>query len=174
MRPLLALLAALSLPSIGHAQFKSYFDVSALRLDDLIEPDWAFRVEENRVRYLCVKGCPSPTAIEIKGVVRGEKLPEAFDAGPLSPSALKQQGEATASRLGSTFITAEPVAVAGHKGVQMEASADLNGAVYFVTRWIGQGDRMLDIKVTSRDLKLARELADSATRSLVPQVFPGK
>jgi hypothetical protein len=56
----------------------------------------------------------------------------------------------------------------------MEASADLNGAVYFVTRWIGQGDRMLDIKVTSRDLKLARELADSATRSLVPQVFPGK
>ena len=53
----------------------------------------------------------------------------------------------------------------------MEASADLNGAIYFVTRWIGQGDRMLDIKVTARDLKLARELADTATQSLVPQVF---
>ena len=53
----------------------------------------------------------------------------------------------------------------------MEASADLNGAVYFITRWIGQGDRMLDIKVTARDLKLARELADTATQSLVPQVF---
>ena len=30
---------------------------------------------------------------------------------------------------------------------------------------------MLDIKVTARDLKLARELADTATQSLVPQVF---
>ena len=76
-----------------------------------------------------------------------------------------------ASRLGSTFLGAEAVAFAGQKGVQMEASADLNGAVYVVTRWIGQGDRMLDIKVTARDLKLARELADTATQSLVPQVF---
>jgi hypothetical protein len=30
---------------------------------------------------------------------------------------------------------------------------------------------MLDVKVTARDLELARELADTATRSLVPQVF---
>jgi hypothetical protein len=171
MRPLLVLLAALTLPSTVQAQFKSYFDVSALRVDELIEPDWAFRVEENRVRYLCVRGCPSPTAIEIKGVVRGEKLPQAFETGSLAPATLKQQGEATAERLGSKFLGAQPLEVAGRKGVQLEASADLGGPVYFITRWIGDGDRMLDVKVTARDLKLARELADTATRSLVPQVF---
>jgi len=171
MRPLLVLLAALSLPSIAHAQFKRYFDVSALRIEDLIEPDWAFRVEENRVRYLCVQGCPSPTAVEIKGVVRGERFPEAFESGPLSPAVLKAHGEATARRLGTRFLAATPLDVAGRKGVQMEASAELGGTVYFITRWIGQGDRMLDVKVTTRDLALARELADTATRSLVPQVF---
>jgi hypothetical protein len=171
MRPLLVLLAILALPSTVQAQFKSYFDVSKLRVDDLIEPDWAFRVEENRVRYLCVQGCASPTAVEIKGVVRGDKLPQAFGTGALAPATLKQQGEATAQRLGSRFLGAEPLEVSGRKGVQMEASADLGGPVYFITRWIGEGERMLDIKVTARDLELARELADTATRSLVPQVF---
>ena len=168
---LTALSVLLALPLSAQAQFKRYFDVGTLRIAALKEPDWGVRVDENRVRYLCVNGCASPTAIEFKGVVRGEKLREAFESGALAPAALKQQGEATASRLGSTFLGAAPVAFAGQKGVQMEASADLNGAVYFVTRWIGQGDRMLDIKVTARDLKLARELADTATQSLVPQVF---
>ena len=54
----------------------------------------------------------------------------------------------------------------------MEASAELGGTVYFVTRWIGQGDRLLDVKVTTRDLALARTLAETATQALVPQVFP--
>ena len=54
----------------------------------------------------------------------------------------------------------------------MEASADMGGTIYFVTRWIGQGDRLLDVKVTARDLALARSLAETATQSLVPQVFP--
>ena len=170
-RAALIALSVLLAPFSAHAQFKGYFDVGALRIAALREPDWGIRVEENRVRYLCLNGCASPTAIEFKGVVRGEKLPEAFESGALAPAALKQQGEATASRLGSTFLGAAPVAFAEQKGVQMEASADLNGAIYFVTRWIGQGDRMLDIKVTARDLKRARELADTATQSLVPQVF---
>jgi hypothetical protein len=168
---LIALSLMFALPPATQAQFKRYFDVGALRIAALKEPDWALRVEENRVRYLCVTGCPAPTGIEIKGVVRAESLPEAFESGALAPAVLKQQGEAAASRLGSTFLGAAPITVAGQKGVQMEASADLNGAVYFVTRWIGQGDRMLDIKVTARDLTLARELAETAAQSLVPQVF---
>jgi len=168
---LVVLFVLLALPLSAQAQFKRYFDVGTLRIAALREPDWGVRVEENRVRYLCLHGCASPTAIEFKGVVRGEKLPEAFETGALAPSALQQQGEATASRLGSTFLGAAPITIAGYQGVQMEASADLNGGIYFVTRWIGQGDRMLDIKVTARDLKLARDLADTATQSLVPQVF---
>ena len=95
-----------------------------------------------------------------------------FDVGTLRIAALKEPDWGVrASRLGSTFLGAAPITIAGYRGVQMEASADLNGAIYFVTRWIGQGHRMLDVKVTARDLKLARELADTATQSLVPQVF---
>jgi hypothetical protein len=168
---LIALSVLLALPLSAHGQFKRYFDVGTLRIAALKEPEWGVRVEANRVRYLCLSGCASPTAIEFKGVVRGEKLPEAFESGALAPAVLRQQGEATASRLGSTFLGAAPLVVAGQKGVQMEASADLNGAVYFVTRWIGQEDRMLDVKVTARDVDLARRLADTATQSLVPQVF---
>lgn len=173
MRLLLALIAALA-PLTAQAQFKSYFDIRALRIAGLTEPDWALRVEENRLRYLCLNAqrCPSPTAIEIKGVVRGEKLPDAFEAGELTPAFLKKQGDTNAARLGTNFISAEALTVAGRKGVHMEASAEMNGAVYFVTRWIGQGDRVLDVKVTTRDLALGRTLAETATRSLVPQVFP--
>ena len=173
MRLVLAVIAAL-VPLAAQAQFKGYFDIGALRIAELAEPDWAVRVEENRVRYLCLKEahCPTPTGIEIRGIVRAEKLPEGFESGELSPAFLKKQGDANAARLGSQFLGAEPLAVAGRKGVHMEASADMGGTVYFITRWIGQGDRLLHVKVTTRDLALARTLAETATRSLVPQVFP--
>ena len=139
----LAFSVLLASPLSAQAQFKRYVDVGALRIAALKQPGWGIRVGENRVRYLCLSGCAVPTAIAFKGVVRGERLPEAFESGALAPAALKQQGETSASRLGSTFLGAVPVAVGGQKGVQMEASADLNGAAYFVTRWIGQGDRQL-------------------------------
>jgi hypothetical protein len=164
------LLAVCVLPLTAQAQFKRYFDVGTLRIEELKEPDWAVRAEENHLRYLCMS-CPSPTAVQIKGVIRGESLPEAFENGALSPTVLKSQGEATAIKLGSKFLGAEPLTVGEYKGVQMEASAEMHGTIYFVTRWIGQGDKMLDIKVTARDLEFARKLADKATASLVPQVF---
>lgn len=172
MRILFALIVALA-PFAAQAQFKRYFDVSALRIAAFAEPDWAVRVEENRVRYLCTneQRCPMPTGVDIKGIVRGEKLPEGFESGELSPVFLKKQGDATAARLGSTFIKAEPLEVAGRKGVHMEASADVGGTIYFVTRWIGQGDRLLEVKVTARDLAQARSLAETASQSLVPQLF---
>lgn len=173
MRLVLALILTL-VPLSAQAQFKRYFDVSALRIAALAEPDWAVRVEENRVRYLCLneQRCPAPTGIDIKGMVRGEKLPEGFESGELSPASLKKQGDATAARIGSTFIKAEPLEVAGRKGVQMEASAEMGGTIYFVTRWIGQGDRLLEVKATARDLAQARSLAETAMQALVPQLFP--
>jgi hypothetical protein len=173
-RPILvALLFIFALPLTAQAQFKSYFDISALKIAPLTEPDWSRKQEGDRVRYLCTnfERCALPTAIEIKGVVRAETLPEAFETGALTPARLRQDGENNAKRTNSRFLLAEPVTIEGRKGVHMEASADLNGTIYFVTRWIGQGDRMLDVKVTARDLKLARELSDTAARSLVPQVF---
>jgi hypothetical protein len=60
------------------------------------------------------------------------------------------------------------VTVGSVQGVHMEASA---GTVYFVSRWLGRGNRMLDVKVTAPDLDLARQLADTVTRGIVPQVF---
>ena len=172
MRFWLAIIVTL-LPLTAQAQFKRYFDVSGVQVPQLAEPDWARRVDDNRARYLCMNAqrCASPTGIDIKGVVRGEALPEAFENGPLSPAKLAADGEATAARLGSRFHGASAITVTGRKGVQMEASADMNGQIYFVTRWIGQGDRLLDVKVTARDLTLARELAERVTQSLVPQVF---
>ena len=171
-RVLLTLLA-LALPTSAPAQFKGYFDVGALRIAELKEPDWAVRVEENRVRYMCV-GCASPTAIESKGLLRAERLPEAFESGSLTPAFLKQQGDANAQRLGTRFLVIEPLTVGSFHGVQMEASAELGGAVFFVTRWIGQGDRVLDVKVTTRDLAFGRALAGTAMQALVPQVFGGR
>ena len=152
---LIAFSVLLLLPLSAQAQFKRYFDVGTLRIAALKEPDWGVRVDENRVRYLCLKGCASPTAIEFKGVVRGEKLREAFESGALAPAALKQQGEATASRLGSTFLGAAPVAFAGQKGVQMEASADLNGAVYFVMEFL-EGLTLADAIAVAGTLPAAR------------------
>ena len=48
----------------------------------------------------------------------------------------------------------------------------MDGTVYFVTRWIGQGNRLLDVKVTARDLPQARTLIETATQALVRQIFP--
>jgi len=176
MRSVLLVFLALFAPLGAQAQFKGYFDVSALRVAGLNEADWGRKQDGERVRYLCtnLERCPIPTAIEIKGVNRAEALPAAFENGALAPDRLKADGEANAVRTGARFLSAALITIAGRKGVHMEASADLNGAIFFVTRWIGEGGRMLDVKVTARDLGLARELADTATQSLVPQVFDAK
>ena len=86
MRFILAALLILA-PLSAHAQFKSYFDISALRIAALAEPDWSRKQEGDRVRYLCTNfaRCPLPTAIEIKGMVRAETLPEAFETARSRP-----------------------------------------------------------------------------------------
>ncbi len=158
----------------AEAQFKGYFDVTNLKIAGLSASDWARRDEADRLLYVCSneQKCPGPTAIEIKGVLRGEELPAAFEGyGALSPARLMSQGLATAKRTGSRFLTADHVTVAGIRGVHMEASAGLGQSIYFVTRWLGERDRLLDVKVTATDLEQARRLADLATRALVPQVF---
>ena len=174
MRILLAAALVLAAALPAQAQFKSYFDIGTLNITALKAPEWVRKVEENRIRYMCVdtQRCALPTGIEIKGVVRGETLPEAFENGALSPARLKAAGDARASLPGQAFVTAEPVTVAGVKGVHLEAEADVGGKLYYVTRWIGRGNRMLDVKVIARDLKLARELVETASAELVPQVFP--
>lgn len=173
MRILLAAIVVLATALPAQAQFKSYFDIGALQVAALKEPAWVRKVEENRIRYMCAdtQRCSLPTGIEIKGVVRGETLPDAFETGALSPARLKAAGDARAALPGQAFVAAEPIAVAGVKGVQLEAEADVGGKMYYVTRWIGRGNRMLDVKVIARDLKLARELVETASAELVPQVF---
>ena len=173
MRKILVLAAATLVAPAASAQPTGYFDISAVQISELGAPDWGRRVDGNRVLFLCIDAekCPPPTAIEVKGVTRAETLPAGFDKGPLSPAFLKQQGEARASNLGSRFLSAEPYAAGGVRGVAMEASADLGGQVFFVTRWLGQGNRLLDIKVTARDLAQGRALAQQAVDRLVPQVF---
>jgi hypothetical protein len=169
-----AILSALLLPTSAAAQFKGYFDISDVRIADLAEPDWGRRQDGQRLLYLCVNAerCPPPTGIELKGIVRVEALPAAFEGGgPLSPARLAAEGQANAKRTGSRFLTAEPVTIAGVQGVHMEASAELGRPVYFITRWLGRGNRLLDAKVTTPDPELGRRLADMVTRSIVPQVF---
>jgi hypothetical protein len=139
-------------------------------LPDLKEPQWLHRQDGDRHIYTCVQACGMPTAIEIKGVIRGESFPAAFEWGPLSPARLLANGRANAERTGARFLTAQPLTVGDLRGVHMEAEAR-GGGIVFVTRWIGQGNRMLEFKVTARDLTLARELSDTATRHVVPQVF---
>jgi hypothetical protein len=176
MRILLAAAIALAAVAPAQAQFKSYFDISALKVAALQEPAWVRKQEDNRIRYLCVdfSRCALPTGIEIKGVVRAESLPDAFENGALAPAKLKAAGDAHATLPGQAFVSAEAIAVAGVKGVHLEAEAEVNGKLHYVTRWVGQGHRMLDVKVTARDLKLARELMVSVSAELVPQVFPAK
>ena len=120
------------------------------------------RVDGQSVRFMCVavERCPTPTAIEIKGVLRTENLPAAFVRGPLSPEELTRQGEINAKAKGSRFLGAVAVKVAGIEGVQMTAAVGAEGkAIHFLTTWLGRGDRMLDVKITSPDLALARKLA---------------
>ena len=155
------------------AQFKGYFDVSGLALAGLAEPHWARRMDGEQLRYLCIdqSACAMPTGITIKGVLRAENLDEALVSGPLSPEKLAAEGKANAARTGSEFLEAKAIAPAGLKGVHMEAAANVGARIYFITRWIGSGERLLDIKVTSPDLAHARHLADETTAALVPQVF---
>lgn len=158
----------------AEAEFKGYFDVRHLKIEKLAASDWGRREEADRLLYVCSnqEKCPPPTGIEIKGVLRSEDLPAAFESnGALSPAKLLAQGRATAKRTGSRFHTAEYVSVGGVIGVHMEASAGIGQNIFFVTRWLGEGDRLLDVKVTASDLELARRLVDIATRELVPQVF---
>jgi hypothetical protein len=176
MRVLLVatILSALLAPFSANAQFKGYFDTSHVQVAELAEPDWGRRQDGDRLLYLCVntERCVPPTGVEIKGIVRAEALPAAFEGeGPLSPARLAAQGKANAQRTGARFLVAEPLAIAGVHGVHMEASAELGRTVYFVTRWLGQGNRMLDVKVTTPDLELARQLVEQVTRSSVSQVF---
>ncbi len=171
--PLATLCVILALSSPASAQFQGYFDVRHVQLADLREPDWGRRIDGDRVLFLCVnpERCRSPTGIEVKGVLRAETLPEGFQAGQLSPAALRAAGERNAAGRGSRFISAEPLAVGRERGVAMEASAEVGQTVYFVTRWLGRGNRLLDVKVTSPDRELARSLAGRAVEQLVPQVF---
>jgi hypothetical protein len=176
MRRLLAATVLLLATLPAQAQFKGYFGIGALSIAALKEPAWVRKQDENRIRYLCVDfaRCPLPTGIEIKGVVRVETLPEAFESGALSPAKLKAAGDARATLPGQAFVSADAITIAGVKGVHLEAEAEAGGKLYYVTRWIGQGNRLLDLKVTARDLKLARELMETASNELVPQVFPAK
>jgi len=177
MRILSAAIAALAVAAIpAQAQFKSYFDISALKVAALQEPAWVRKQEENRVRYMCIdlQRCALPTGVEIKGMVRAETLPDAFETGALSPAKLKAAGDARATQPGQAFVSADAITVAGVKGVHLEAEAEVTGKLHYVTRWIGQGNRMLEVKVIARDLKLARELMETASSELVPQVFPAQ
>lgn len=162
------IVALLSLPA--WAEFKGYFDVSKLEIASLKEPAWGRKVEGERLMYLCVdsNACPTPTAITIKGVTRGEKLEDAFATGDFSPAKLMAQGKATAERMGSQFMEASAVRVGEIPGVHMEAEAN---KVYFITKFLGRGNELLDIKVTSPDHELARKLSDDAAEALTAQVF---
>lgn len=168
-----AIAAMLAAASPAAAQFKGYFDVSGLKVPGLGEPQWGRQMDGDQLRYLCLdtKACPPPTGLTIKGVLRADKLDESFASGDLMPERLAAQGKANAERIGSEFIEARAIRVGNLPGVHMEAAASLGGKVYFVTKWIGRGNRLLDIKATSGDLALARKLAEDAAAALAPQVF---
>lgn len=166
--------AAASTAPRGHAEFKGYFDISGIEIPALGPPMWERRHNDRGQTYLCVETakCPTPTAVEIKAVLRTEDLPAAFRTGPLSPEALTQQGEINARRLGSRFLGTVAVKVAGIEGVQMTAAyGDGDKAVHYLTTWLGRGDRMLDVKITSPDLALARRTAEQMLEPLVAAAF---
>lgn len=158
----------------ARAQAVGYFDLGEAAIPALASIDWTRKKDGDRLMFLCtaVERCPAPTAIEVKGVRRAEALPDAFRSGPLSPAALTAQGESNAKRIGSRFHGAEATRVGTVEGVRMVAEASMGGAIYFVSTWLGRGDRLLDIKVTARDLSQARALAEQAAAALAPQVFP--
>jgi hypothetical protein len=169
-----ALAAALCAAAVpASAQFNGHFDVSKLEVPGLIEPKWGRRFESDQLRYLCVDAaaCPLPTGIAIKGVMREETLKDAFATGVFAPAALMAQGKANAERTGSEFMVAKAIEISGVRGVHMEAAATAATKIYFITKFIGKGKTMLDIKVTSPNLTLARKLSDDAAAALVGQVF---
>ena len=168
------LLAVLLAASTALAEFKGYFDISGIEVAALAPPMWERRHNERGLTYLCVDTakCPTPTAVEIKAVLRTEDLPAAFRTGPLSPAALTQQGEINAKRLGSQFLGTVAVKVAGIEGVQMTAAfGEGEKAIHYLTTWLGRGDRMLDVKITSPDLVLARRTAEQILEPLAAAVF---
>ena len=82
-----AIVALPVLPVLSAAVgFKGYFDVSGVALAALGRPHWEPRTDGRRVRFLCVEvqTCPTPTVVEINGVLRTETLPVAFLRGPMS------------------------------------------------------------------------------------------
>lgn len=177
---------ALALTSLSPAlgEWKGTFDVTGVTLPGLKsgppqdrgwqESDWQARPEGQRVTFLCVAAerCPTPTAIEVKGVLRTEEFPVAFRRGPMSPDELTRQGELNAQRIGSRFLGAVPVVIGRIEGVQMTAASGTgHTAIHYLTTWLGSGDRLLDVKITSPDLAMARRLADEVLEPLVRQVF---
>jgi len=145
MRALLPALVLL-LPLSAAAQPRD-IAIDTLRIAQLQEPDWVRRSEGGRVLYRCVNTvrCPLPTTVEIRS---------AFEAWP-------------AAWRGARLMSTEP-AEGGRHGLQIEAAT---AAGHLVSRSFGEGGSMLDVQVAARSLDVARALADTAIRSLLPQVF---
>lgn len=168
MRVIAIFLFSLAVVTPAAAQFKNYFDVSKVEIQNLAEPNWLRKRAADQLLYMCVQSCPMPTGITIKGVVRAEKVEDAFATGELSPAALTATGKANAERFGSEFMGATAREIAGLKAVQMEVTAK---GMFFVTKYFGREDRLIDIKVTSPSLELARKLSDDTAAALAVQVF---
>jgi len=126
MRFILAALLILA-PLSAHAQFKSYFDISALRIVALAEPDWSREQEGDRVRYPRTKFRALPAADRDRDQGHGARrdVARGIRNRALTPARLRHDGENDAKRTNSRFLLAEPVTVEGRKGVQMEASAQV-------------------------------------------------
>ena len=161
-------LVFLTVANPAWAQFKAYFDVSTFEVQGFAEPNWLRRRSGEQLLYMCVQSCPMPTGVAVKGVIREEKIEDAFATGEFSLAALDAAGKANAARLGSEFLGATARDIGGLKGVHMEAAAK---GMFFVTKFVGRGDRLIDIKVTCPNLELARKLSDDAASALVGQVF---
>jgi hypothetical protein len=72
--------------------------------------------------------------------------------------------------LGVALAAVEMQLPALPRAVPIEAPAE---AARSISSRAGPGERMLDVRVTARNLEFARELADTAGRSIVPQGFKG-
>ena len=83
----LAVIAAL-VPLAAPAQFKGYFDIGALRIAELAEPDWAVRVgREPRALSLPQERHTARRrpGIEIRGIVRAKNSPRSSRAANCRP-----------------------------------------------------------------------------------------
>ena len=150
------------------ASAQSYFDISKVEIEALRDPNWLRKRGADQLLYMCVQSCPMPTGITIKGVFRAENVEDAFATGELSPETLTATGQANAARLGSEFMGASARQIGALTGVHIEAAAK---GMFFVTKFFGRSDRLIDIKVTSPNLELARKLSDDTAAALVGQVF---